>query len=153
MRSGPSRLIVFGIAVFICVVLIGVSLTGLLGPAEGLLAIPLGFLQGLSRGATVRVSNAVNTVSDYQSLEQRNADLERALVNFQQEIVQLREIKADYPRLSALLNYKNANADQQLLAANVIARDTPGLLRPTTIHPATHATPKQGMPPVTALPP
>ena len=151
MRSGPSRLIVFGIAVFICVVLIGVSLTGLLGPAEGLLAIPLGFLQGLSRGATVRVENTVNTVSDYQSLEQRNADLERALVNFQQEIVQLREIKADYPRLAALLNYKNANADQQLLAANVIARDTTGLLRSITIDRGSRDNLKEGMPVVTEL--
>src|SRR5579859_4097649 len=122
MRTGPSRLIVFGVALFICLVLIGVSASGLLSPIEGLLSIPLGFLQGMTSGATNKVSDVVSNVSDYQTLQQRNQELERALVNFQQEIVELREIKADYPRLAALLNYKNANADQQVLAANVIAR-------------------------------
>ncbi len=151
MRTGPSRLIVFGIALFVCLVLIGVSVSGLLSPIEGLLSVPLGFLQGMSSGATNKVSDVVSNVSDYQTLQQRNQELERALVSFQQEIVELREIKADYPRLAALLDYKNANLDRKYLAATVIGRDTTGLLRSITIDRGTRDNLRVGMPVVTEL--
>src|SRR5215510_11730914 len=127
MRTGPSKLIVFAVAVFICLGLIAVSVTGLLGPFESLASIPLSVLQGASSGVTHRVSNLVNDVSDVQTLQQRNADLERALVNFQSEIVELREIKADYTRIAALLNYRGVDVDRQYLTASVIGRDTSGL--------------------------
>src|SRR5664279_544915 len=133
MRSGAGRLILLGIAIFICLALIFASLTGLLRPFEQVASVPLGVLQGASNGVTNKVSGLVNNISDYQTLQQRNAELERALVNFQSEIVQLREIKADYPRLAALLNYKNANPAQQFIASTVIGRDTTGLVRTITI--------------------
>ena len=49
---------------------------------------------------------------------------------YEDRIVQLREIKADYPRLAALLNYKTANPDNQYIATTVIGRDTTGLVEP-----------------------
>src|SRR5215471_17404038 len=100
MRS--SRLVVFGVAAFACLVLIGFSVAGILGPFEGIISVPLGFLQGISSGVTQRVTSFFDNLADVQSLQARNADLEKALVSFQSEIVDLREIKADYQRLAAL---------------------------------------------------
>jgi rod shape-determining protein MreC len=133
------------------VALIGASLSGLLGPLESIASIPLGLFQGASSGVTNKVSNFLNEVSDYQTLQKRNAELERALVNFQQEIVELREIKADYPRLAALVEYKNANTDKQYLAATVIGRDTTGLLRSIIIDRGTRDGLAVGMPVMTEL--
>ncbi len=149
MRS--SKLIIFGVAVFICVGLIAVSVTGLLGPFESLASIPLSLFQGASSGVTHRVTNLANDISDVQSLQQRNADLERALINFQSEIVELREIKADYDRIAALLNYRGINTDRQYLAATVIARDTTGLLRAIVIDRGSRDGVSVGMPVVTEL--
>src|SRR5258707_3823038 len=151
MRSGAGRLILVGIAVFICLALIFASVTGLLRPLEGIVSVPLGFLQGASNGVTNKVSGLVNNLSDYQSLQQRNAELERALVNFQSEIVQLREIKADYPRLAGLLNYKTSNPDSQYIATSVIGRDTTGLVRTITIDRGTRDGLQIGMPVLTEL--
>ncbi len=151
MRTGTNRLIIFGVVIFICMGLIAASLTGLLRPFEGLASVPLGFLQGASNGVTNRVTKLVNNISDAQSLQQRNTELERALVNFQSEIVDLREIKADYPRLAKLLDYKNANPNEQVLAANVIGRDTTGLVRTITIDRGTRDSLAVGMPVVTEL--
>jgi len=151
MRTGTSRLIIFGIVLFICLGLIAASLAGLLRPFEGLVSVPLGFLQGASNGVTTRVTKLVNNISDAQSLQQRNAELEQALVNFQSEIVDLREIKADYPRLAKLLDYKNANPDQQVLASNVIGRDTTGLVRTLTLDRGTRDGLQVGMPVLTEL--
>src|SRR5579859_6695526 len=151
MRSGTSRFLLFGFSVFICLAFIGASLTGLLSPLEGLVAIPIGFLQGASSSVSNRATGLVNNISDYQSLQERNAELERALIAFQSEIVQLREIKADYPRLVGLLNYKTDNPDSQYLAATVIGRDTTSLLRTITIDRGTRDGLAVGMPVVTEL--
>src|SRR5262245_30734474 len=149
MRS--SKLIVFGIAVFICIGLIAVSVTGLLGPFESLASIPISLLQGASSSVTHRVTNLASDISDVQSLQQRNADLERALINFQSEIVELREIKADYERIASLLTYRGMNTDRQYLAATVIARDTTGLLRSIVIDRGSRDGVNIGMPVVTEL--
>jgi rod shape-determining protein MreC len=151
MRSGSSKLILFGVALFICVLLIGLSASGLLGPFESILSIPIGFAQSVISGGTYRVTNFVGEVSDYQSLQRRNEELERALINFQQEIVELREIKADYPRLAALVDFHNEHADKQFIAATVIGRDTTGLIRTITIDRGTRDGITIGMPVVTEL--
>src|SRR5262249_48829565 len=142
---------IFGIVLFICMGLIAASLTGLLSPFEGLVSVPLGFLQGASSGVTNNVNKMVNNISDVQTLQERNAELEQALVNFQSDIVALRETKADYPRLAKLLDYKNANPDQQVLAANVIGRDTTGLVRTITLDRGTRDGLQVGMPVLTEL--
>ncbi|HVO43542.1 MAG TPA: rod shape-determining protein MreC [Aggregatilineales bacterium] len=151
MRSASNRLIAFGVAVFLCVILMSASLSGVLGPVEGLASIPIGLVQGVSRGVTNQVTSFANNLSQIQSLQQRNAELERAAVNFQAEIVELREVKADYDRLAKLLNYKDANADKTFLPATVIGRDTTGLLRSLTLDRGTRDGVKIGMPVVTDL--
>jgi rod shape-determining protein MreC len=129
MRLGPSKIVVFGAAVFLCLVLMIISLTGLLSPFESIASVPLGILQSLTSGLTQRVTSFVSDFSELQSQRQHSAELERALVNFQAEIVELREIKADYARLVALLNYRSINEDKQFLTATVSGRDPTGLLR------------------------
>jgi rod shape-determining protein MreC len=151
MRSGSSRLVIFGIAVFICILLIALSASGILGPAETVISLPLGLMQSGVSSVTNRVTGLFSEVSDYQSLQKRNAELEKALINFQQEIVELREIKADYPRLSALVDFKNSRSDIQVLAATVIGRDTSGLVRTINIDRGTRDGIAIGMPVVTEL--
>ncbi len=151
MRTGPSRLILFGVAIFICVGLIAVSITGLLSPFESLASIPISILQSASSGVTNRVTRFANDVADVQTLQQRVADMERALVNSQAEIVDLREYKADYERIAALLNYRGINPERQYLAATVISRDTSGLLRSIVIDRGSRDAITIGMPVVTQL--
>lgn len=151
MQSASGRLVTFGAALFLCILLMALSVSGILGPVESLLSLPLSIAQGGASGVTNRVSQAVSDLSDYQSLQRRNEELERALINFQQEIVESREIKADYPRLAALLQYRDANADQQFLAARIINRDTTGLLRTITLDRGTRDGLRVGMPVVTEL--
>jgi rod shape-determining protein MreC len=123
----------FGIASFFCIGLLLVSLAGFLSPVQDLASVPLGLLQqgasSLSRG----VADFLNTLTDLQNLQQRNAEYERALINFQSEIVELREIRADYERLTALMDFSGAQQDWETLAATVIGRDTTGILRTVTI--------------------
>ncbi|MBX3081267.1 MAG: rod shape-determining protein MreC [Anaerolineae bacterium] len=151
MSSAPNRLIIFGVAMFICLCLITVSIAGLLAPAENVAAVPLGFLQQIVSGGVRRITGAFNDLADLQNLRERNAELERALVNFQREIVDLREIKSDYDRLSTLLQYVQANPDQQTVAASVIGYDTTGLLRTININRGTRDGIAIGMPVVSPL--
>jgi rod shape-determining protein MreC len=151
MQSAQGRLVLFGVALFICVLLMALSVSGILGPLESLISLPLGVAQSGASSLTNRVSSLLGDLSSYQALKRRNEELERALINFQQEIVELREIKADYPRLAALLQYRDANQDKQFLAATVINRDTTGLLRTITIDRGTRDGVRAGMPVVTEL--
>lgn len=153
MRFGTNRLVMFGVAVFFCIGLIALSASGLLGPVQGIVTIPITFAQSAISGVTHQISNAVNTLANFQSLQAQNEQLEHALVSFQAEIVELREVKADYDRVVALLNYKNKsdNAGRQYVAATVIGRDTTGLLRSITIDRGTRDGLSAGMPVVTEL--
>ncbi len=151
MNSGPSRLILFGMAAFVCIGLIAVSLAGLLGPIEGAARVPLGILQQGVSAISRRVTGFFNNLADLQNLQARNAELERALINYQAEIVELREIKADYQRLAALQDYRRANSRWQTVAATVIGRDSTGLLRSITIDRGTRDGILVGMPVVTEL--
>lgn len=151
MNSGPSRLVIFAIAMFFCLALMAVSLIGLLAPVESVASVPLNLLQQVVNGGVRRITDFVNNIADLQDLQARNADLERALVQFQQEIVDLREKEADYERLVELLSYKQANLDQTLLAASVIGFNTTGLLRTITINVGTRDGIQVGMPVVAAL--
>lgn len=133
MGSAPRRLIIFGIASFFCIGLLLVSLAGFLSPVQNLASVPLGLLQQGASGLSRSVADFLNTLADLQNLQQRNAEYERALINFQSEIVELREIRADYERLSVLMDFRGARQDLKTLAATVIGRDTTGILRTVTI--------------------
>lgn len=153
MRPESSRLITFGIALFVCVVLITLSVSGVLGPVQNLLAIPLSFVQHAVSGLADGIDNLSTQLAKLQNLQAENDALQRALVSYQAEIVQLREIKADYDRISALLNYKDRTGitARQYVPAAVIGRDTTGLLRTITIDHGQRDGLAIGMPVVTEL--
>lgn len=151
MRSG--RLIVFAVAVFFCIGLIALSATGLLNPVQGLLAIPINGMQRAVSGLTRRVNTLVTDLANFQSLQERNADLEKAFINLQAELVELRELKADYQEMAKELDYinKSAIAQRQYKRADVISRDLTGLLRIIIINVGTRDGIAVGMPVVTEL--
>ncbi len=128
-----------------------VGVAGLLSPAQNVASLPITLLQQWSSGLSRRISDVFDTLRDLNSLRQRNAELERALVNFQAEIVELREIRADYARLAALLNYKGVETTRQYTAATVISRETSGLIRSVTIDRGSRDGLSAGMPVVTEL--
>jgi rod shape-determining protein MreC len=151
MSSAPNRLIVFGVAMFVCICLIAVSLAGFLAPVEGVASVPLNFVQQAVSSGVRRITDFFNNLADVQTLQERNADLEAALVNFQREIVELREIRADYDRLSELLRYVRANPEQATVAASVIGYNTTGLLRTIIINRGSRDGVAVGMPVVSPL--
>lgn len=151
LRSAPNRLILFGVVSFIMLGVFFASLIGLLSPVETLVSVPLSLLQQAVNGITRQVSETLSALADLQDLRRRNTELERALINFQAELVELRELRADYQRLAALQNYRGANLDKQFLAATVIGRDTTGLLRSIIIDRGTRDGVRVGMPVVTEL--
>jgi rod shape-determining protein MreC len=142
---------IFGVAMFFCIGLLGVGLIGLSRPAENILSIPFSLIQRASAGVVRNVNTFLRTAGDFQNLERRNEELERALVNYQSEIVQLREIKAEYDRLTALMNYRSLNADQKTIVATVIGRDTTGLVRAISIDRGSRDGITVGMPVITEL--
>jgi rod shape-determining protein MreC len=151
MTSAPNRLILFGVAMFVCLCLISVSLAGFLAPVESAASVPLNFFQQAVSGGVRRITDFSNNLADLQNLQERNADLEEALVSFQREIVELREIKADYDRLAELLRYVQGNPDQATVAASVIGYNTTGLLRTIIINRGSRDGVAVGMPVVSPL--
>lgn len=151
MRSG--RLIIFGVSIFFCIGVLALSATGLLSPIGSVLNIPVSGAQRAVAGLTRRVSNFISDLSNFQTLQQRNSDLEKAFVALQAELVELREIKADYDQIAKQLGYINraASAQRQYKRADVIGRDTTGLLRTVTINLGTRDGLAVGMPVVTEL--
>ncbi|MBO9310097.1 MAG: rod shape-determining protein MreC [Chloroflexi bacterium] len=150
-RSAPNRLILFGVVSFIMLSIFFASLIGLLRPIESLASVPLSLLQQAASGIARQISETLGALADLQDLRRRNTELERALFNFQAELVELRELRADYQRLAALQNYRGANPDKQFLAATVIGRDTTGLLRSIIVDRGTRDGVRVGMPVVTEL--
>lgn len=151
MNSAPRRLVIFGVAAFFCIGLLVVSVAGLLRPVENLASVPLGLMQQVSSSVSRGVSDTLNTLADLQTMQRRIADLERALVNTTQEIVELREIKADYQRLAALMNYRGVDTKWQTVTATIVGRDPTGLRRTITIDRGTRDGIAPGMPVITEL--
>ena len=92
-------------------------------------------------------------MASLQNLQAENEALQKALVSYQSELVQLREISADYSQIAGLLNYKDRTgiAARQYVAASVIGRDTTGLLHTVTIDHGQRDGLAIGMPVVTDL--
>ncbi|MCE7947640.1 MAG: rod shape-determining protein MreC [Chloroflexi bacterium CFX4] len=151
LRGAPNRLILFGVFTFIMAGVFFASLIGLLRPVESLVSVPLSLFQQAVSGITRQISETLDTLADLQELRRRNNELERALINFQAELVELRELRADYQRLAALQGYRGANTDKQYVAATVIGRDTTGLLRNIVVDRGSRDGITVGMPVVTEL--
>lgn len=148
-RQNP--LVYFIISLSLASALLVVSLSGLLGGVQGIAAAPLFALTGLFTRGGSAVMAAGNELYDVESLRQRNRDLQRQLAALTGEVVQLREIAADYERLAQLLNYTTANRDMQFIAADVLGVDQQGLIRAIIINKGTRDGVRAGMPVVTEL--
>lgn len=145
-----NRAMFFLVLFVISVGLIIASQSGLLAPIEGAIAVPLNALSGALNRIALNISGSVVDLSEYQSLQQRNAELEEALARFQAELVELREVAADYERLSDLLNYTTTTQGQEFVTADVISYD-PEPPRSIAINRGTRDGITEGMPVVTEL--
>lgn len=120
-RWRSNRRVFLAVCLLIAIGLIVSSRLGLLRPVEGVASLPLNFISGIFNRITLAVSGSVGDLADIETLKARNADLEEALVKFQSELVDLREVASDYQRLAELLDYTSVAVNQEYLTANVIA--------------------------------
>ncbi len=145
----PNRLLLFVVSVFLCLVLIGASAAGLSTPLEGLLAVPMQWVQGVVNSVTQSSSGFVEDLIELQEAQARIRDLESALAAFQAEIVELREIAHDYERIAALLNYTRSRENEEYVVADVIDRGVSGFTRVIHINRGARDGLTEGMPVVT----
>lgn len=144
-----NRLLLVVISVFVCLILIFLSVSGLSAPAEGFLAIPLQWVQGAVNGVVVRGGNLAQNLIEMQTLQERNRELEAALAAFQAEIVELREVRHDYDRVADLLDYTRSRQDEEYVVADVIGRDISAFNRVVQINRGVRDGLTEGMPVVT----
>lgn len=145
-----GRLVLLGLLIFICIVIIGLSATGIIRPIEDLLATPLGWGQGIVNRATGVFIQSEEELT-IEQLEQRNADLERQLIQLQEELTDLRELSADYARLTELLNYVDSTENMEFLTVDVIGRGQYGFINSIIINKGTRDGLTIGMPVATDL--
>lgn len=105
------------------------SRIGVLRPLQSIAIIPLQPLQRVVTDVGENIVRRSEQPEDVDVLQERVLELEQALAASQVDLVRLREIERDYDRLTGLLDFTFQNQDQQLVAANVIRRDTSGFLR------------------------
>lgn len=130
MRRQNKRLLTLGLLMIVAVGLIALGgRSGLLRPLTSVIMTPLVPVARLLTDGTEAVTAPSQEALDYETLRQRNLELERIVAEMQVEIVRLREIEQDYYRLSELVDYAASRPDQNLVTANVIARDASGYLR------------------------
>jgi len=134
MRTWRSNRRTFlAVCLLIAIGLIVSSRLGLLRPIESIAASPLNFISGIFNRITLAVSGSVGDLADIETLRARNADLEEALIQFQGELVELREVASDYQRLAELLDYTSIATNQEQITANVIANADPNNLLRTIV--------------------
>lgn len=130
-----TRLSFLFVSLLACSTLIILSIIGTLAPAESTLAVPLNTIVGIADDASRDISVFADDLTEIQTLRQRNQELEAAWASAQAELVELREYRADYNRLSELLNYDAPGRNQVILAADVIqSYDPSAVLRTITIN-------------------
>lgn len=151
MRSLRDRPCLFVILFFISLALILLSVTGVLAPFESLVSIPLNVVQGVVNDVVTGITTTLENLADIRDLQERNRDLERSLAQLQAELIELREIKHDYERIAALLEYTTTVANREYVAANVIGLDTSGFISVMFIDRGARDGIETGMPVVTDL--
>lgn len=122
VRGG--RIFTFSITLIFVLLLIFLSSAGVLGPVEGVVAVPLNLMQSAIGGTTRGASNLTADLREFRDLRERNQDLEEALAIYQAELAELREKGLDYDRLAALLRYdQQSPADREYATCDVIGMD------------------------------
>lgn len=148
-RSTPNRLTLFVLSVVFCGVLIGVSASGVLGPIEGLVATPLNWVSSAFTRLGVAINGGFEDVQGYEELQEYVGELEVAFAQVQTEVVALREIASDYERLARLVDYAGTRSNEEVIAADVINRETISSLRTILINRGSRDNVRKWMPVVT----
>lgn len=148
-RGTPNRLTLFALSILVCGVLLGVSASGVLGPIEGLIATPLNWLSSAFTRVGVAINGGIEDVQGYEDLQEYVAELEVAFAKVQTEVVTLREIASDYERLARLVDYSGTRANEEVIAADVISRETISALRTILINRGSRDNVRKEMPVVT----
>ncbi|MCZ7544401.1 MAG: rod shape-determining protein MreC [Anaerolineae bacterium] len=151
MRELRSRPGLFVILAFASMVIIVLSLTGVLAPLESIVSVPLNLVQGVVNEVVTGVTNTVTDFANIRDLQERNRDLERSLARLQAELVDLREVRHDYQRIAALLDYTSTAVNREYVTADVIGLDTSGFMRTIYINRGARDGVEVGMPVVTEL--
>lgn len=144
-----NRILFFGLCMFLCTGIILLSSSGALGSVEGVMSTPINFVSEFFNNLSQRANTLVGDVQDLEELQDRNAELEEIIAQFQAELVQLREIESDYNRLAALVDYTRSTENMEFLAADVISFDQSGRLRTIAINRGVRDGLEVGMPVVT----
>ncbi len=127
-RSPRSAAISMSLLLSVTMLILG--LVGTLAPAESVARVPLTFLQNIFGDISTTINSTGSELAEVRSLRQRNQELEESLAIFQAEVAESREIRSDYQRLAALVNYVTFNRnDWRYVAADVIGRDSSSSLR------------------------
>lgn len=134
-----------------CMGLISLSALGILRPVEGLLDTPLSWFNNIFTQTSEAVFNGQEAMNSVEVLRERNAELERQLAQLQGELVNLREIAADYARLTELLDYVNQTDSMEFVTADVIGTGLYGFINSAIINKGTRDGLVIGMPVVTEL--
>jgi rod shape-determining protein MreC len=130
-----NRWVLFIFTMLLCGGLIFLSASGVITPLQGIVATPLQWVSGIFNNIALSLTGGVSDLAELQYLQDRNAQLEDTLAQFQSELAELRELSSDYRRLTDLLNYTTtAPSDQEHITADVIAVDQNAFLRTIIIN-------------------
>lgn len=145
------RLLLFIALLGLAGLLVGFSYLGLLSPLESVVASPLNFFVGVFSSVSESFVSTDDEAASIADLERRNAELERQLAAIQGELITLREVAADYERLTDLLEYTGGNRNQEFVTADVIGGGLYGFIRDIIINKGSRDGLTVGMPVVTDL--
>lgn len=126
--------------------------SGLFRPVLNVILAPLVPVTRLIyRGTESAIDPPEESVLNQQELIEQNREYERIIAQMQVELVELREIARDYDRLALIVDYQTSHPDQNLVTADVIARDASSYLRWIIINRGTRDGIQTGNPVITDL--
>ena len=151
LNGRPSRFMLLMVMLFLCGVLVALSIAGILTPVESIVASPLNDLSGALNRFSVSFNQSLDELNSLGQLRDRIGELEEQLALRQIELIQLREAASDYDRLVNLLSYTTTLENQEFLTSDVIGIDQTGIARSITINRGTRDGVVVGMPVTTDL--
>ena len=152
VRNQRRRIITLAllVAVSMLIILVG-RRSSVLQPIVNVALAPLTPVARLLNIGTAAVTGDNPVQPDYEELQQRLVEYESIIAEMQVELVRLRELERDYERLAGLVDYQVNNPNQNLVTADVIARDASGYLRRIIINRGTRDGIQVGNPVISSL--